>query len=450
MDHAPWQQRVLAYLDSCREVYNSLPQDGLQRTLLDALDPGPALVGVQNVTMPIINGDYLPGPWSAAVKRGREKILNRPDVEHRWKSAEELAQEHPDAAELVRHGFRPVKEEWIRGTEVMDALVAGKVAVFDATEVLPRSLFNITMVDIARMHGELASTIPAYHDWGASKGRQHVESLADYAERLQRTMAAPGRPTVPADNHRFVAHPGAEADPPTCSLPPGDVFWRATDLLTRGQARKVLCGARCATHRVTINTRRLSKLPEFDLHKSLGSPSWVSRVQNLLWTGPGPWNWHYDEEDNLLISLNGDMWAIVFTNQNDTDIIAGGLRLADSSYGELRLSPAFNSAFMAENSWWLQKYPFNFVKLKPGMAITVPSMTLHTVLTSDSTRILMNAFMIPEFKASERITAASWFREGRQTDTYLAVRSLKQASIARLWDSRGLGGFFMGTKLEVL
>lgn len=461
MDRVPADVRALAYIDACEEVYRELPADGQQRAALDALDPRPELIGAVNVTVPFIHGDWFTGLAAREVKQKREKVLHRPDLERLWKPVEALLAEHPDGDQLVRNGFRPLQEPWIRADEVADALVAGKVAVFDATEVLPRGLFNISVVDIADMHGELADTIPAYHDEGASKGRQYVESLRAYADRMRRAMLSGheasyaggfhlgGTATYSHDFHRWKYWDMEEIQPVHCRVPPG-AFWAVADALMGEWARRMLGMARFRSHRVTFNARRLPKLPEFDLLRAIGQPSWAARMQNLLWIGPGPWNWHFDEEDNLLIALNGDMWVVVFADHNDTDALTGGVRLAGSVAGEAVLPSAFTTLFMERNGAWFQKYPFYFFKLKPGMAVTVPSRTVHTVLTSDSTRILMNAFIAPKFMAPERRTGASWFAPGHQSDTYLAMRALKQASMGRLWDTKGVGGFFYGSKLEFL
>merc|ERR1719433_2615806 len=76
---------------------------------------------------------------------------------------------------------------------------------------------------------------------------------------------------------------------------------------------------------------------------------------------------------------------------------------------------------------WIHKVPIHFLRLRPGMGITVPSKTYHNVMALDGNRILMNMFFVPKYKAVENAAAAkhSWFEPGAQADTYRAMWHLK-------------------------
>merc|ERR1719323_2209940 len=75
-----------------------------------------------------------------------------------------------------------------------------------------------------------------------------------------------------------------------------------------------------------INMRRLPRAPQ-RIEEALGSPDWLERTWNMLWLEPVSDCWHYDDPDNLLIAVYGDIWVTVFENPEDNDLLrAGGTR----------------------------------------------------------------------------------------------------------------------------
>merc|ERR1711879_712456 len=101
---------------------------------------------------------------------------------------------------------------------------------------------------------------------------------------------------------------------------------------------------------------------------------------------------------------------------------------------------------------WLEKFQFVHFKLTPGTGVTVPSGAFHSLTMTDGDRILMNCFMIPKYKGLWDAPAAnySFYSSRYQTEEYHALSQLKKSSIFRLWDTKKLGGYFEGAKLEML
>merc|ERR1712014_277229 len=101
---------------------------------------------------------------------------------------------------------------------------------------------------------------------------------------------------------------------------------------------------------------------------------------------------------------------------------------------------------------WLEKFEFIHLKLKPGIGVVVPSGAFHSLTMVDGDRVLMNCFMVPKYKGLWDAPASnySFYGPSWQTEEYHALSQLKKSSIFRLWDTKKLGGYFEGTKLEML
>lgn len=452
----PTSVRTGAYVEACRQIYAELPLHdsgtlgGFQRKILDAEDWD---LSSMHHTQPTYHADWKPGVFADELVRLRQAhVASRGSLDARWKAPEEI--DHPDRDEFIASGFRPIQEPTIRAAEIPATFTAARVARFDATELVPRQWFNTSVSDMADMHGELADKIPAYKDYGASRGPSGIETLRQHGKRMRVVDSEPHRPGYFDYVHRWSEAFFSDRRP----------MWRRWLLYwwkAPGYGRangfntvnvyKTMQNLRFPMHRGTFNARRLSALPAVDMKERLGNPDWLARVENLLWMGPAPWNWHWDEEDNLLIALNGEMWVILF-DQNESRVLSNGIRMVGSVDGPHSIPKPLNRHWLDTNGSWLKQIPFYLIKLSPGIGVTVPSMTHHIVISGDSQRILMNAFFVPKFMTLQDVPTRQngWFRKGYNNDTYLALRSLKQASIARMWESRKLGGFFMGTKLEVL
>jgi len=457
-DPVTTEERMAAYVQSCREVYEGFEPGSAHRVALDAFKPGLGLpVEVPNVTAPFYHGAHS-WPEAEAHRAARDaEAARRPDLSSRWVPLEEL---EPAAVrdELLRNLTipRPVRETVIPASEVAEALRRGKVGVFDATKLLPKELFNLSMVDIARLHGDLADNITIYRQRGPMTPFVGI-SLKDLAHRFE-VLGRAGKLNHP-DQRVVPIEPEASQVPPP---PPAggwlrvlrDVVAVAKPLWTGPHSpEEMMHGLRRVLTQPTVNTRRLPKLPPIDLEKALGSPPWLERSWSMFWSGAvGSW-WHNDEPDNLLIATNGEMTVAVFENQNDTDIISG-MRGPVHKFSEAFDLSGFNPdktdpQWLAKNPW-IHKFPYIRVHLKPGMGVTVPSRTYHTIMATHADRLLLNAFMVPKYKAMEDAPAGSgsFFGRGRQPEPYMALLHLKMSSLFRLWDTRRLGGFFEMLKLE--
>merc|ERR550532_946211 len=153
----------------------------------------------------------------------------------------------------------------------------------------------------------------------------------------------------------------------------------------------------------TINVRRLPEL-KVELEKTLGNPPWLERSWSMLWAGAvGLWM-HNDEPDNLLIAVNGEMTVMVF-NQEDTDILSGArgpVHAFKEAFDLGDFHPDKTDATWLAHNPWIHKFPYIRVHLKPGMGVTVPSRAYHAIWMTDSERLLLNAFLVPKYKALEK------------------------------------------------
>lgn len=84
------------------------------------------------------------------------------------------------------------------------------------------------------------------------------------------------------------------------------------------------------------------------------------------------------------------------------------------------------------------------------MGVTVPSKTYHNVMALDGNRVLMNCFFMPKYGARANDANAGWYRNGTQSENYVALWHLKATAAAHLWDTKRVGGIFSGYKLEYM
>jgi len=477
-------ERAEAYLKACREVYAALAP-GRQRAILDAL---PHLLGtpveVQNITAPIYHGPKTLEEYFAMRARRDAAAAAKPDLAPRRQNATEA--EPPRVREaLAAHGdLQPVQPEIVPASQVAQALYEGRVVQFDATEMLPSGIWNLTIPKIAEMHGSLADEIPIYRMNGASNlfGWNSLRQVGRQIELLEKAnkLYHPSSVPVPRDP---LARPGSlrnlteEMERQTANesfawtpeeslrkllevLPASRESTGLTDLLSEVASQfnhtpegfeDIIHGLRVPLSQFTVNVRRLPRIPEIDLKKALGNPDWVERSWSLLWSGAmGSW-WHNDEPDNMLIAVNREITVAVF-EMNDTDVISG-MRGPFNPFFDLdKFHPDKVTPEWLEQNQWIKKFPYVRVHLKPGMGVTVPSRAYHSIWAQDSDRLLLNGFLLPKYGALESAPRppTSFFSPGQQHERYMALYHLKMASIGRLWDTRHLGGFFELLKLEIL
>jgi len=476
----PPADRAEAFVQACREIFPELPAE--QRELLEALEPVPPPWQFHlNVTHPWMSGGHfthpmyngmdvlmgqVPGPVSPSGSEVRwaaereARIAALPSLEDRLKPESELRRLPQRIRQgLEELGIRPVRDVRIEVQDISRAIRAGETAVFDATQLCGPGIFNLTIPDIARLHGTMADVIPAFKDKSGGYGDGTYDTLSELGRRFHAWNEMgwldfvdyspfPDNQAVQARDRRIAPNDwlGAAIESFLAWYHKAP-RWFIADLMV-GDLKLY----RQANTQTTVNVRRLKHFPLRDVHKAMGSPDWIERVWNLLWIGPVSDFWHFDEMDNLLICVSGDLFVAVM-EQNITDIVSGtrnvNLGFNDLERFFLRAEPGKPS--WVESHPWIRKVPIHFMKLEPGMGITVPSRTYHNVMAYDGNRVLMNAFMIPKWRAVEDAPAAhnSWFGPGRQAPTYRALWHLKFASICRLWDTKKVGGFFGGYKLEI-
>jgi len=443
-------ERVRLYLQACMEIYGELDPKGQQKQVLDRMTPG---LGVNKTTpVPILASE--PDGFANRLKKRAEESEARPDFSKHWVPPEELG---PYAQAYVRHGFRPVRPEVIKAKDIPDAILKGRVVKFDATEILGKEMFNKSMADFAEMHKDIAHEIPLYRQMGASApGGSGWESLEMYAKRTEQYRRS--------DNLRFPEY-----------LP-----WREDSMSAQEQAQMQRQGdhqtwylrllsewliepflkfnpAQLARHARTqflqcaLNMRRLPRLPQ-NVEKLLGSPEWLERTWNMLWLGPVDDCIHYDDPDNLLIAVHGEIYVTVWTDPSDNELLrAGGERgcwAGGASFWPTKLTRGME----LEQHKWLRRFPAISFKLEPGMGVTVPSTTYHSLAMPDGDRVLMNCFFVPKYGKlwDTNMSKYSFYRKEKQTDEYAALRSLKLSTVARVWDKHKIGGWFEATKLEFL
>mmetsp|Transcript_71440 Transcript_71440/g.209404 ORF Transcript_71440/g.209404 Transcript_71440/m.209404 type:complete len:589 (+) Transcript_71440:77-1843(+) len=476
----PPAERAEAYLNACQEVFQSLPPE--QRRILELLDPVPSPSQFHlNVTHAWMNGRWTPDMYDMWIQSGghdpamgtpgneypkgsdaewfdeREvQAASLPSLKNRLKPLEELQRLPPALWKGFQElGIWPVRDEYINVEEIPHALRQGRTVVFDATKLCGKDIFNLTIPDIARLHEATADDIPAFKVNSAGCGDFSFDSLAELAQRFKNwnDMGWQDYPDFGPFNDRDEIKARDERTTPKDPLLLC-LQWFMTSVYRypREEAEALIAPALNAYRQVntqtTINVRRLPHFPLQDMHKAMGSPAWVERLWNLLWIGPVGDFWHFDEEDNLLICVSGSIYVAVM-EQNVTDVVSGTRNIG---LGFNNLEGFFNHKEKGRSHWvdknrWIEKIPIHFLKLEPGMGITIPSRTYHNVMALDGNRILMNCFFFRKFGEPET-NSQSWYRPGSQSDTYRAMRHLKATSIWQLWDTQAIGGFFSGYKLE--
>lgn len=440
-DPVSCRERQEAFVEACREIYGQLPAE--QRALLDSFPVDQVVkdghvLEVVNLTAPMYHGPW--GPKQGVVARQqREQISEgRPDLSARWKPLEDLG---PSSELFAKHNIRPVRERVVNASEIPDLFIKGGVAKFDATELLPRALINMSVADMAALHAGQLEEIPIYHQFGGRLGHGLWDDLGQFAERQARLLRDFWPQDMPWKDPAAMAQSDRSAE--KWWMPLVD---KVLHPLLKMKALDVVSGIEADLAQGTVNVKRLPKLPEFDMKKAMGSPSWIDRLWSMFWIGPVDSYWHFDELDNLVIAVHGTMYISVF-EQQDTDVISG---VRGEHLGTFDVKHLFNEHWLAGNSW-VRKFPFIHMKLEPGMGVVIPSRTYHSIMAPDPRRVLLNAFIVPHFGSRrDPATSHSWHRDGSQADAHLALRHLRYAAATHLWESRKLGGIFSGSKNEFL
>jgi len=147
----------------------------------------------------------------------------------------------------------------------------------------------------------------------------------------------------------------------------------------------------------------------------------VEHTHSILWIGAAKGGIHTDHQDNVLIQLTGDVQVLVIP-QSCVGLAKVPTRIRDIG--------GFLTDGMPPNR---SRLPFYHVHLRQGEGLVIPSLAQHKIISSDSKRVGLNAFMEPRFGKMQWPTApANYYRRHRRD--ILAMRSLYMKTLQRLWD----------------
>lgn len=312
---------------------------------------------------------------------------------------------------------------------VGDSIKAGKITKFDASQLLPRELFNLSFAEMARWEGISASRIAIFKD--QCKPAPLDKFAAAREAFVQRKAEAKGPWHLGIEELTFAG--GRKYN---------------IDNATRQEAEAPIdpelgpAGAPCQTG--YVHTRRLPSLHEKlpDIEGPMGIKEDVLRGQSMLWLGATSGGFHYDEEANVYLQLSGETFAFLVP-QNYTDVMTGSNR---HPWGSMGL-PGLDAL---EADPYLKEIPIYLVRLLPGDGLTLQGRTYHRFMAQTQDRISLNWFFIPKWRRME-YTPADWYsKEAARSLPRLAVRQLWARTLARMWDEARRGVILMGGKLEYL
>jgi len=443
-------KRLKAYVDNCIQAYEALPANSTQRKLLDSIKVPKGIPGdLPNLTLPHFHGPMNHEEYIEMRKRRAFRGMKKANLQPRRMNVSEID------PEWVREGMRksrilPVKPDHIPNKEVLTYLLMGKVAIFDATKLLPHHVFNKSLVDIANMHNDTWDEIPMYKMRSGSAAFGW-DSLKEVKQRLERY-----------NKSGELYHPEMVPLPRYPDWQPSEINWTDKEMQKMKEEvdEEVGYDADAFVHNMlrapgqtTTNLRRLPKL-NVSLEDALGNPDWLERSWSMFWAGSVGSYWHNDEPDNLIICTNKEVNIGVFTDMSDTDLLNGKKNYGDAPHPEyfdlFEFHPDEVTDEWLQEQPWIWHYPYIRIRLKAGQGVTIPSRMYHSVWSEHTDRLVLNAFLIPKFGALDNAPRPknSWY--DNQDKTYLAIFHLKLSAIFRLWDTQKVGGFFSGTKLEIM
>jgi len=343
---------------------------------------------------------------------------------------------------------------------VKAAFQRGEVVGFDATELIPRRMFNVTVQQLAAMHpeggpGPAASTIPVhyglFHGYYARCNDPIVTFgemfpyLGPDSEVLQKGMRVLFPWLLNQTDHclkTFSLADMAERNKAFQKELKYDRFGHYPESVVKHFNELRAKDKIMSTHEV--NLRRLpnyAKGAMDNFAKSLGLDGFVDAVHSFLWMGVTPGEFHRDEYDNMLIQIS---------QEADLFVAFPNCSYALESQGFPR---------QARWLWWMgtegakeagkARVPFFHVRLRPGDGVAIPSAAVHRVVVRHSGRIGMNVFFEPKY-GEMRWRGNPNNDYTRRDDDYLAVRSLWVQTLNRMWDTKKLPMFYRTTRQEVL
>jgi len=335
----------------------------------------------------------------------------------------EYTEEIPEGI-LEYYGMMNIrKPHVIPGTwgAIGEATRAGMITKFDARNLLPKELFNVTFKTMVEWEGDHAKRIPVFADGPVPGSFAHYAKLKEQYDTPAKkkssvTIADEGRVTVNGRRNSF--------DPSVIQ----QVSVQDSEYTRAGY----------------VHTRRLpefhKKLP--NVEKEMGIEGDVLRGQSMLWLGATPGGFHYDEEANVYVQLSGHSFAFLVP-QNWTEYFTGAIRHPWGSGGLPGISEL-------EKDPKLRDVPVFLIPIGPGEGITLQSRTYHRFMAQTFDRIALNWFFIPRWRKME-YTPADWYSiEANRSLHRLALRQLWARTLTRVYEDTGRGIIYMGTKLEYI
>lgn len=452
--HLASEERWQGYLEACRESFAELEEPARAALryadrsgqLLDLIERGRQGEGRPDQARPKViscpearSPRVLPSSTPQACAGGL-----------RPKTWEELREEHPaDHASYLEAGFAPLKERTVPVSEVPSALMRGEVTKFDARELLPARMFNVTLADIAAMHPEGADEVPVWEGDGLSRTKGGARCsrwlnlfttrFPQWGPRSLRARLA-RRLVVPALLRLACPFPGARAltlrDYGRLSerfhlqeVPYSNFADRRAE--AQKVAKKIRAGKGPNNQIAGVSNVNMNRLPNFSFDVGgMLFPGQVESTHSLLWMGAQGGGMHADWQDNVIMQLTGEADVVVFP--------------ANCSFETFRLP---NKVVVRE---WLSRtadkrplpkgtarVPHFHIMLREGEGVAIPSYAFHKVVSRRSGRVAMNAFMEPKFRKMRwKESPSNYFRCA--SDGAEAMRVLSVKSMRRLWKTRKL------------
>lgn len=430
--HLAEDSKVKAYVDTCREVFPTLPESA-KKHLLQAWKA--------DRLVPLLEGNLekehklakLVHPQSIKTCAGntRQKEPHEVDIE---------------AYAMNLMGVRPLKERFISVSEIPEAFRIGETAKFDATKLLPKRVFNTSLEDIAAMHQDSADNIPTWIGMGLKATADgmscwnwmnyYTDLFERYGSRDIRVIIGrkfvlpwvfwskcPAMGSTTLDDLVKISKKGLHTE-----LIPYKAFGGNWPAVWDTQKRIKEAGVENILGLSNLNMRHLRNF-QVDVGKLLGMDDSVEATLSLVWFGTTAGEFHIDFQDNVLIQLTESCEImIVPANCSHKDLPGGVMRE------------------------WMQhwKVPFFHTTIHAGEGIIIPSMAPHKVVRRNSRTVAINAFLEPRFGKMRWGSSAPNNIFTRMYPGNAAMRVLWLRSMRRLWDEKRINLFMHTHRIDYI
>jgi len=293
-------------------------------------------------------------------------------------------------------------------SEIRQAFHDARVVRFDATQLLPKHMFNATLKQITELHKDTIDETILFGTYGGGAicRMLFLMPVSNLYPRFGRTLFFSTLRMALMGLQRSV-----------CGLKPLP-YW-----IEHEEKRRFLGSA-------NINLKRL---PNFggtlDVPSKLGLDSEVAGMLSLLWMGTtteeaAKGAFHTDVQDNILMELVSETVVYIvprelFWKQAEDDEVHGR---------------------------------YYRVKLQPGEGIVIPSNYLHSVQHPHEDRLGVNFFFEPRFGSMQwpNSTGNFYTETAKDNKEHLAMRSLWFRSANYAWKKYAKGLSMHGWKMEII